>query len=942
MTKLHLISHTHWDREWYLPYQVYRTKLVDLVDNLLNILSIYNGYAHFMLDGQAIVLEDYLAVRPERELILHEFVAGGKISIGPWYILPDEFLVSPEAVIRNLLQGQRTCRRFGGRMMVGYIPDQFGHIAQMPQILAGFGILTACFQRGLSDEPCELVWEAPDGSRVLTSYLRDGYGNAAYLSLNQPGIFTRQILDLKDSLLTHSVSSNLLLMQGTDHTWAEPSTPAAVEAFNAGATNNLLVHSSLEAYFHDIQEELGLGIRKLPVVRGSLRDPKRSPLLPGVLSARMWIKQRSQQCQDLLEKWTEPFCVLAESTAASLGSPSPLISGGSSGLIREAWRLLLQCQPHDSICGCSIDQVHEEMKPRFDQIEQIGETLAVKALNFLSDQVNTTSNQNGSILVFNPHAFERTDRVTCRMTLPGNSPAWQAVSSDGDTSPMIINRMLPETGEMVTLDQRQWLQAAGRLENGEFSGERISSCELVTSGGVPLLILNLGSALPGPEAYQNMLRIRDNLLENPPESLSVRLLNPAAAEVEFLAQGVPGLGWRSYHLQPAEAAAASNPTGVLENEFFQVSPSTDHPGRLDILDKRSGFTYPGLHYFTSSGDKGDEYNFCPPEQDSIQVAEPVSFHFFRCSGKEELVIQSVIEAPAALAEDRSTRSNNRNLININSRIALAAGVDRVDIHTTVLNTCRDHRLRVHFPAPFRAAKAWSDGHFEVFQKSFKLPQFDHTWIEQPRPESYQRMFSTLEAPNASLTVANRGLPEVEMRQMENGDTELILTLLRCVGWLSRPDLSTRHGSAGPTLETPAAQMQGVWEFDYSIIPHTGSWQQSWQSAAAFNVPMRAVHTPTHLGPQKPAGQFFQITPPEFSITTLKTSEDETGLVLRGVNLTGQALQVKILPQLALGIPYEARLDESPGKKAFINPDGTITINAQKHGLATLIFKSGGF
>ena len=163
------------------PFQLFRLKLVHLVDGLLDILEQDRDYKYFMLDGQTIVLDDYLQMRPEKESILREHIRKGRIIIGPWHILPDMFLVSPEAHIRNLLQGDRTARKFGPKMMIGYMPDSFGHIGQMPQILRGFGIEIACLWRGVRDGPAEFWWQAPDGSRVLMAYLRDGYGNGADL-----------------------------------------------------------------------------------------------------------------------------------------------------------------------------------------------------------------------------------------------------------------------------------------------------------------------------------------------------------------------------------------------------------------------------------------------------------------------------------------------------------------------------------------------------------------------------------------------------------------------------------------------------------------------------------------------------------------------------------------------------------------------------------------
>ena len=149
MQTLHVISHTHWDREWYLTFQQFRLKLVHLIDKLLEILDEDPDFKYFMLDGQTIVLDDYLQIRPDMEEVLRQHIQKGRILIGPWHILPDMFLVSPEARIRNLLQGARTARKFGPKMPIGYIPDPFGHPGQVPQILKRFGIEAAALWRGV-------------------------------------------------------------------------------------------------------------------------------------------------------------------------------------------------------------------------------------------------------------------------------------------------------------------------------------------------------------------------------------------------------------------------------------------------------------------------------------------------------------------------------------------------------------------------------------------------------------------------------------------------------------------------------------------------------------------------------------------------------------------------------------------------------------------------
>src|SRR5512140_1842314 len=160
----HIVSHSHWDREWYKSFEQFRSMLVNMVDDLLDLLARDPAYVCFTLDAQTIVLDDYLAVRPEREPELRRLVREGRLMIGPWYVLPDEFLVSAEATVRNLLTGARRSRDFGAEMKVGYIP-------MMPAILSGFGIDTALLYRGFGGEPeqnsSEYWWTGPDGTRCL-------------------------------------------------------------------------------------------------------------------------------------------------------------------------------------------------------------------------------------------------------------------------------------------------------------------------------------------------------------------------------------------------------------------------------------------------------------------------------------------------------------------------------------------------------------------------------------------------------------------------------------------------------------------------------------------------------------------------------------------------------------------------------------------------------
>src|SRR5256886_14330909 len=177
-----LVPHAHWDREWYRPFQSFRISLVDVVDEVLDRLEAEPGL-RFTLDGQLATVDDYLEIRPEAEARIRKLVGEGRLAIGPWKTLMDEFLVDGETIVRNLEAGLARAAELGGPMRVGYLPDMFGHVAQMPQILRSAGIETAVLWRGVpaAVDRHRFLWESPDGSAVVAEYLPSGYGNAAHL-----------------------------------------------------------------------------------------------------------------------------------------------------------------------------------------------------------------------------------------------------------------------------------------------------------------------------------------------------------------------------------------------------------------------------------------------------------------------------------------------------------------------------------------------------------------------------------------------------------------------------------------------------------------------------------------------------------------------------------------------------------------------------------------
>ncbi len=977
MSVIHIISHTHWDREWYQPFQIFRLRLVQLIDRLLDLLDADPHYRYFMLDGQTIVLEDYLALRPENERKIRRYVQEGRIIIGPWYILPDEFLVSPEATIRNLLTGERLCRQFGPKMHIGYIPDPFGHIGQMPQILQGFDIRAACFRRGLADEPCELWWEAPDGSRVFTIYLRDGYDNAASLPTSQPERCAQEILRLRDSLKPYCASEHILLMLGTDH--MEP--PADTSTAIAWAQQHLedeVRHSTLSDYVIAVQA--ALADKHLSVVKGELRSPKRHHLLPGVLSTRLWIKQRNHACETLLEKWAEPFSTFAWLLATGAGPATVLRQ--PLPILHEAWHLLMQCHPHDSICGCSIDEVHEEMKSRFSQVEQIGEELTRQSLAMLAEQIDTIGEKRpmpearrttesarqgvereqetgGAIVVFNPSSFPRTDWVTLETSLPDG----EIVDEAGHILPHQILDARHQDYVNLVCDAATLRSLFGSIHDGQAGNLNIQALQ-VNREGNKVFIRALVSEEQGPDlaAWQaGIQEIEKYLQDKQIQEYHVRASSLGRRQLAFVAPQIPALGYRTFWVRPKQGMADSGqrlPAGArlllplmrflprpqrpratrvrppihIENEFLGVTVERD--GTLTLTDKRDGRVYPHLHRFLDGGDCGDEYNYAPPPQDRLVTARLRRLELERGASAQRLTLYLDIKVPVSLTADRQARARRCLTLPITSTLTLAHGVPRLDIHTEIENRARDHRLRVHFAAPFAAKQATCDGHFEVVNRPVETPPYDETWVEQPRPEMPQRAFTLIRSTDGGLLIANRGLPEVAVLSQSNGNAEIALTLLRCIGWLSRDDFATRRGHAGPMLETPGAQMIGRWCFDYAILVGEDC-RPPYAQAYAFNVPLRAAETGLHGGPLPPRQSFVEVMPEQFIISAIKVTEDGTGWLVRGYNLGAERLQVTLKPWQPFEQAWRLNLAEREIAPLPIAADGRITLPVGGHEIVTV-------
>ena len=348
---LHIIPHVHWDREWYMSFEQHRARLVELIDTLIDTMESNPEYTSFHLDGQYIIIEDYLNIRPQMKERLLKLIQADRIQIGPWYVLQDEFLTSGEANIRNMLYGLRFCRAIGANpVMSGYFPDSFGNISQAPQILRGFGIDNAVFGRGIgvilpdnkvvetaTSYPSEIVWRAPDGSEVLGVMFAYWYNNAMELSAD-PDKLKQQLQVLLNRSISSAATPHLLGMNGCDHEPAQTNLPAVIKM-----ANQMLEEQQItvrQSCFKEYLEQLWPYYAIFSSVEGELCGQNSSGinLLINTASTRIPIKQQNHKVQNLLTQQAEPLNVLS-----SLAGDSYRMD-----LLIYAWKKMMENQPHDT------------------------------------------------------------------------------------------------------------------------------------------------------------------------------------------------------------------------------------------------------------------------------------------------------------------------------------------------------------------------------------------------------------------------------------------------------------------------------------------------------------------------------------------------------------------------------------------------------------------
>ena len=812
-TVVAIVPHTHWDREWYSPFQTFRVRLVKLLDELIPLLEHDLSYARFLLDGQTAVLDDYLEVRPEAAAALGRLAASQRLSIGPWMILMDEFMVSGETIIRDLQMGIRRATDFGGPMEVGYLPDMFGHVAQMPQILRAAGLEHAIVWRGVPSEVTQgaFWWDAPDGSRVRAEYLYGSYSNGRDLPDDAKALIGRAANYEQEIGDARIPGSGLLLMNGTDHQMPQPWLGRIVSEANAVQDDYRFEVTSLPEY---LATQPTAGLRTW---QGELRSGARANVLMGVASNRVDVHRACAAAERALEKRAEPLSALL--------LPADQYP---DGLLEIAWRLLVLNSAHDSSCACSADEVVDAVQVRYQEARQVGDSLARDAIRELGRAIDAP---RGATVVVNASGTDRGGMIS--VNVPGDGPVHLVCTDDGSTHPAQVVQTLGGVGFATTVTGDQISLVTEMMRGPEFAGARIATYELEpTDAGATLTCV---SAAPD-EPATDLEPLREELIELGSDgvTIAVRVMRTPTREVVAHVSSIPGFGWRTFQAVdgPGPETAVRAGEHFLANEHLELEVDP-HTGTYTITTT-DGVLAAGLGRLVEGGDGGDTYNYSPPAEDVIidrPEAVTVTLHE---SGpvRSQLRVLTWYRWPHhAVGNERSCshRSDEQLLTEVVTTLEVRAGEPFVRVRTELDHRCRDHRLRAHFPLPAPVEHSHAECAFAVVPRGLTTEGGPH---EAPLPTFVSRRFVDASDGTAGVALIHDGLLEYEL--VDDG-TELALTLLRATGYLSRSELALRPNPAGPLNALEGPQLQGPLAVEYAVEVHSGTWADADLYARADDV-----------------------------------------------------------------------------------------------------------
>jgi len=907
--KIAVVSNTHWDREFRRSFEKTRRALVTMLDVTLDILERDPAYHSFTMDGHAIMIDDYLEVRPERRALVESLIARGRLIIGPYFTLAEEFSISHEPLLRNLLWGRRTVEKYGGKTgTVAYTPSSWGQTGQLPQILADFGLTKMMFYRGIShhESDAEFIWEAPDGTQVLASrfavYARYNWYYQVHRAVTRGRTFAKDYAwgefdevpfraadgdDASFTLLspeasydgsglaeaieamvqaegTHFTTDVFLAMNGHDISVAFPLESRIIQdARKLLAGKYSIEHTDLEGFWTEAQKTLDR--QSLPVLRGERRSYLKQGmwtyLFPGTISARTYLKQRDFAATTRLVYHAEPMAALAR----AFGADYPV------NYLERGWRYLLSNHTHDANGGCAPDAVCADMEYRYRKACDLGDIVVEDAMAHLARNLSPAGlPQDVMLLVaYNPLPFAR-DAVTA------------------------VDLEIP---------RRFAAKSVSLLEGGEGSGEGVERQPILQEKS---------------SVFVDSIWDVPTILETMRHKFYARLTR------------LPALGYRVYTIRLEEQELRSMPARglavdahTLENEFLRAEVNAN--GTVDILHKPTGRHYRNLNCLTDQGEAGNAWKHAAPCHDrkynSLGVAARIAL-----TENGPLVGAVTAEYEFLVPEDYAdgkSRSEKMTALPVRVEYRLEKGARWLRVMLTLENRAKDHWLRASFPTGLAAGQTWADSHFDVLARPIALP--DSTgWVEEAGGTHPLRTFVDINDGQEGMALLSKGLYEYEA--FEDEQRTLSLTLLRAC----RIKLAVSEEKQ-TELPDPGVQCPGPQRFEYAICPHAGDWADAnlLNLAAEFDTPIHCAMSGRGRGDLPPEASLFSLNNIRLHVTCVKQAEDGRGLIVRLFNPleTPQPLTLSF-GKLILAA-CRCRMDETDAEPLSIEGNAIVDTAGQK-------------
>ncbi len=887
-TNVHIVPHTHWDREWRYPIWKNRSLLVDFMDNLLKILKERPSYSQFLLDGQSVVIEDYLEVRPERRAEVEKYISEGRITCGPWYTLPDLYPIDGECLVRNLLKGYRVAAEFGKVMKIAYTSFGWGQTAQFPQIYAGFGIDFCITAKRLSDEKCpeaEFMWESPDGTKILTSKLGHEGRAQFFLTTVIPAKYNVQNdkdfhIDWKNSGMVYhkanagednvdyfkfsvdndfypeTIKANVQkCLDGTANT-----TVPEVRFFPAGCDFSGTIeeldkiiakansefedidfsHSTIENYIKEFTEKVNTD--NLRTVKGELRDGPSSATSGNALSTRLYIKQANKKAQNLLLYKAEPV------------NSAVMMLGGDyeKEFLDLAWKYLLKSHAHDSINGVTQDKTARDNMNRIEQATEIADIAFDRGMSALIGKADLSKYSDNDVLLFayNPLPFPVSQVLKVAVDVPTEEDAWDftVVDENGNTMDMQWINKESKIRILHDLNSRPWPLHVD------------THTVLLDSGVIPA---------GGFKVY--------------------KVDKKRTFERSFIC------GPTYQRTTMGDEIARTNDS--MENEFLKVEINQN--GTFNLTDKENKREYKNLHCFEDTGEVGDYWINLPPFNNRTYVSTTSNASvWLENNGKlsATIGIKTCMELPKS--GDRpncffgvgTKRSDDTDVLNIVSYLTLNRGSRRLDVKVEIDNNIKDHRLRVLYPTELNADYSYAAGHFGVDKRPVMSKKSGEEYWQDMQTLPQQKFVDVTNGTNG-LAFINNSLTEYELS--DDGRATLALTLIRSV----KNRICTERRAINDFPEQDGGQCLGKQTATYSIYPHKGNFIEGnvYFEAEQFNAGVSVMQTSAHKSGNIAVGSsLYEMTNKNLVMSSFKKAEDRNTLVFRFFNPTDKLQETEII------------------------------------------------